>query len=773
MTEDTRSMINDKVEKLSVPPGFVSLSSFTLKNLSSNEVACSSMAVGDAFQTELSPVGFTPTMDNIAMFKSNLSHRPWILYNQFDYKSNESDSELEMNFPLRACLPKGVVRGCSSCPNCQKVTARWHPEESHRPVLEEAPVFQPSEEEFKESLEYVARIRQKAEQFGICRIVPPPSWKPPCLLKERNIWETSKFKTHIQLVSDLQDQGIKRNLDRSHKEAKIKRRRVWMRSSGDGSLNEISTDANEVQSEAESFISKLGPELTLEAFNRYADDFKRQYFCKRENAINSDANLTVHEDGWEPSVENVEGEYWRIIENPIEEIEVLCCANVETGGFGSGFPVHSNSMGLPNYPEYCDSCWNLNNIFKLPGSLLGYENRQTSAALLPHLSSGMCFSSVCWKAEEHHLYSLSYIHFGSPKIWYVIPGGYCYRFERVVKKHLPHCLEHPELLYKNISQLSPSTLTAEGIPVYRCVQYPGEFVVTFPAAYHSQFDCGFNCSETVNFAPFDWLPFGQHVVEMYCEQGRKTLISHDKLLLGAAMDAVREKWKCELLKKNASVCGKDGILTKALKLRVKQEAIRREYLCRGLQLQKMEDDFDSDKRDCSTCLYDLHFSAIGCSCSPGRYACLLHAKNLCPCHWTARYLLYRYEISELNLLVQALEGRLDAIYHWGKKKLDLRVSSDDLRELRNRGEVSASVKSAATSTLSQLLGPKELVTGQVCRKEEEEKYDLQKISAGSGSRQDTQECIDPNFGNITSKKGKFDKSQTVQNEVIVLTDDED
>ena len=76
MTEDTRSMINDKVEKLSVPPGFVSLSSFTLKNLSSNEVACSSMAVGDAFQTELSPMGFTPTMDNIAMFKSNLSHRP-------------------------------------------------------------------------------------------------------------------------------------------------------------------------------------------------------------------------------------------------------------------------------------------------------------------------------------------------------------------------------------------------------------------------------------------------------------------------------------------------------------------------------------------------------------------------------------------------------------------------------------------------------------------------------------------------------------------------
>ncbi|TVU07513.1 hypothetical protein EJB05_40869, partial [Eragrostis curvula] len=43
----------------------------------------------------------------------------------------------------------------------------------------EAPVFHPTEEEFADPLAYVARIRPLAESYGICRIVPPPSWSPP------------------------------------------------------------------------------------------------------------------------------------------------------------------------------------------------------------------------------------------------------------------------------------------------------------------------------------------------------------------------------------------------------------------------------------------------------------------------------------------------------------------------------------------------------------------------------------------------------------------
>lgn len=122
------------------------------------------------------------------------------------------------------------------------------------------------------------------------------------------------------------------------------------------------------------------------------------------------------------------------------------------------------------------------------------------------------------------------------------------------------------------TQLSLSALESEGIPVYRCVQLPREFFLIFPGAYYSGIDCGFNCSEVVNFAPFDWLPHGQNVVELYSERSRKTSVSHDKLLLHAAIEAVKALWELMKNKKNSahlqwtSVCGKDGILAKALKV---------------------------------------------------------------------------------------------------------------------------------------------------------------------------------------------------------------
>jgi C5HC2 zinc finger len=89
----------------------------------------------------------------------------------------------------------------------------------------------------------------------------------------------------------------------------------------------------------------------------------------------------------------------------------------------------------------------------------------------------------------------------------------------------------------------------------------------------------------------------------------------------------------------------------------------------------MEPDFDSTDRECVECNYDLHLSAAGCTCNPDRFACLLHAKDLCMCDWSARFFLFRYDIAELNILADAVSGKLSAVHKWALSHLCLSLSS--------------------------------------------------------------------------------------------------
>ena len=50
--------------------------------------------------------------------------------------------------------------------------------------LVEAPIFRPTEMEFSDPIEYLEKIRDECEPFGICRIVPPASFKPECELSD-------------------------------------------------------------------------------------------------------------------------------------------------------------------------------------------------------------------------------------------------------------------------------------------------------------------------------------------------------------------------------------------------------------------------------------------------------------------------------------------------------------------------------------------------------------------------------------------------------------
>ncbi|XP_062233109.1 lysine-specific demethylase JMJ703-like [Phragmites australis] len=607
--------------------------------------------------------------------RKSLRNRPPIDYSRFDHTADE-DSDIEVeekgvsSVRHRQQFPKGVLRGCPECADCQKVFARWNPSGACRPVLDEAPVYYPTEEEFEDTFKYIEGIRPMAEPYGICRIVPPPSWKPPWLLKEKNIWECSKFSTRVQKVDKLQN---RKSSKKSRRGGMMKKKRKLSEPEENSSINHNQIG---MQQNQERFGFEPGPEFTLQAFQKYANDFSDQYF-RKDTCGDSP-----------PSVEDIEGEYWRIVERPTEEIEVLYGADLETGTFGSGFPKLSPEMKSDVEHKYAQSGWNLNNLPRLQGSVLSFEGGDISGVLVPWVYVGMCFSSFCWHVEDHHLYSLNYMHWGAPKMWYGVPGKDAVNLEAAMRKHLPDLFEEqPDLLHNLVTQFSPSLLKSEGVPVYRCVQHEGEFVLTFPRAYHAGFNCGFNCAEAVNVAPIDWLPIGQNAVELYREQARKITISHDKLLLGAAREAIRAQWDVLFHKRNTadnlrwkSICGPDSTICKSLKARIEMELTQRQNICSPSQSRKMDAEFDSTDRECALCYYDLHLSASGCPCSPDKYACLVHAKQLCSCDWDKRFFLFRYDVNELNILADALGGKLSAIHRWGVSDLGLSLSACVKRE---------------------------------------------------------------------------------------------
>ncbi|KAK9078664.1 hypothetical protein SSX86_002721 [Deinandra increscens subsp. villosa] len=706
----------ESIDIPSIPPGFESFAAFSLKRVDDSKVESNcSVSIGASEPQPIKKESGVEPSDN-EKNKRSVRPRPGINYGRLGSSSGD-ESESEQNQTSSAQISKGVIRGCEECPNCQKVIAQWRPEEAQLPDLLEAPVFYPTEEEFGDTLKYISSIRDKAEAYGICRIVPPSSWKPSCALKQKNVWENSTFATRIQRVDKLQKRGSLSQMLRSNLPMKRKKRRC-MKSGSDQKTHGSDTGAPVDQVVPEpGFGFEPGPRFTLKEFHKYADDFKNQYFRRNETTTDACGD-SIMKDQWEPSLENIEGEYWRMIERPTEEIEVLYGADLETGTFGSGFPKEACQVSASD-GKYITSGWNLNNLPRLPGSLLSYESSDISGVLVPWLYIGMCFSSFCWHVEDHHLYSMNYMHFGAPKMWYGVPGKDAIKLEAAMRKHLPDLFaEQPDLLHKLVTQLSPSILKSEGVPVFRCVQNPGEFILTFPRAYHSGFNSGFNCAEAVNVAPVDWLPHGHNAIELYREQARKTSISHDKLLLGAARDAVKAHWELNLLRKYTpdnlrwkDVCGKDGILTQTLKARMEIERVRRDFLCNTTKSLKMEASFDAtSERECSVCYFDLHLSAAGCHhCSPNKYSCLNHAKQFCSCAWGSKFFLLRHDIKDLAMLVEALEGKLSAIYRWAKLDLGLSLSSYVSKDSKQPCSVSeAPIKEQkGQETVQDILKPKE------------------------------------------------------------------
>ncbi|RAL62905.1 hypothetical protein DID88_004746 [Monilinia fructigena] len=243
---------------------------------------------------------------------------------------------------------------------------------------------------------------------------------------------------------------------------------------------------------------------SLKQFQEKAADFKEGYF---QNKMPFDPVLNCPRPVTE---DDIEREFWRLVASLEETVEVEYGADIHSTTHGSGFPTIERQPQNP----YSTDPWNLT-IMPLHGdSLFRHIKSDISGMTVPWLYVGMIFSTFCWHNEDHYAYSANYQHFGSTKTWYGIPGEDAEKFENAMREAVPELFEtQPDLLFQLVTLLTPEQLKKAGVRVYALDQRAGQFVITFPQAYHAGFNHGFNFNEAVNFAPTDWEPFGDSGVE--------------------------------------------------------------------------------------------------------------------------------------------------------------------------------------------------------------------------------------------------------------------
>lgn len=201
----------------------------------------------------------------------------------------------------------------------------------------------------------------------------------------------------------------------------------------------------------------------------------------------------------------------------LDEYTAERCAELETHYWKSlGFnqPMYAADMPGSLFDDSTTS-WN---VAKLE-NLLDVLGTKVPGVNTAYLYMGMWKATFAWHLEDVDLYSINYIHFGAPKQWYSISQEDARKFEKAMKAVWPGDAKSCDQFLRHKTYLiSPDVLLKQyGVKVNKLVHYEGEFVITFPYGYHSGYNIGYNCAESVNFATESWLEYGRIARKCNCE----------------------------------------------------------------------------------------------------------------------------------------------------------------------------------------------------------------------------------------------------------------
>jgi len=521
------------------------------------------------------------------------------------------------------------------------------------------PIFFPTIEDMEGSpLDYIDKIRPIAQRYGICKIVPPKAWKEKDFFAAK-MEIPKKFSTKLQYLHRIQE-GV---------------------SFGDG--------------------EEYNPSSYLKYASKFTKDYKNKEYPDHDLIVQQDIAMkeetkSEHDDSrvgsGDPAIdyrrrftpENLEQDYWDFVENRTREFGVEYGNDVDTDEFGSGFPLSERGRAVhgtlnpekAKLPEpkfdtedyYKETWWNLNNIPWTPDSVLRHVKVGINGINVPWMYYGALFTTFCWHNEDNYLYSINYHHKGAPKQWYGVPGTEkdASGLERVFKSYLSMKMRDvPDLLHHITTQFSPRLLQNGKVPICKLLQHEGEYVVTFPRAFHGGFSMGPNVGEAVNFATHDWISHGSDANERYRSFARPAVFSHDRLSFTMAHHLEEQKSykNCLLLLQEV-----ERVVNEELSLRKKLFAQGVRDVSDVIELppnrldQLDEDSADyDDKRLCHACKHICFFSAVACECSRSKVSCLRHSHYMCRCPFERRYLMTWSPEDELTETCERVRERCESL----------------------------------------------------------------------------------------------------------------
>ncbi|CAM8877820.1 unnamed protein product [Rhodiola kirilowii] len=466
--------------------------------------------------------------------------------------------------------------------------------------IPECPLYWPTKEEFEDPLVYLQKIAPEASKHGMCKIVSPINASVPAgvvLMKEK---ANFKFTTRVQPF----------RIAEWNNDDKI----TFFMSGRNYSFRDYEKMANKV------FTNKYGSAACLPATY-------------------------------------MEKEFWdEIASGKTESVEYACDID------GSAFSTSPNC-------ELGKSKWNFKKFSRLDKSLLRLLGTAIPGVTDPMLYIGMRFSMFAWHVEDHYLYSVNYHHCGAPKTWYGVPGDAAVAFERVVREHVygNDILSVDgeegafEVLLGKTTIFPPKILQDHGLPVYKAVQKPGEFIVTFPRAYHAGFSHGFNCGEAVNFATSDWFPKGAAARQHYGLLGRLPVLPYEELLCKESMHLSGSFASKELKMVLTETPSRRCTMSLFVKLMRFQHRARwllmKSKLCTGISPHVYGTVL------CSICKRDCYIAYLNCTCL-WHPVCLHHdLESLSvPCGRSFT-LSMREDIFEMEALAKKFEHEDKTLHH--------------------------------------------------------------------------------------------------------------